>query len=380
MSGPKITSDAYSGRTQVLIAEPSAEGHRLYYVRLLAERALERGCSVTLLTTELALAHENASLHLGVLAEQLTVLTRASLKLKDVRVAAQSLMADQTVIPDGDLHLRSLATAGWGGAGQLSVLVMRPSVPSGARGIRQLRTSIKRLLMVIAMRRRRVSVFALRSPLVRKGGILRWVPDPVSLEVTEDGTANVRKATSEHGNLLWVGVFGRITARKNLPLVVRAVRSQRRAVGLLIAGSVDDDVYAAVASQIEGLRRGGVPVVVLDPPISDEILDSALAYVDCVVAAHSNEGPSGIVAKAVAAGPRLVLAGARSLREDAKAVPERAEWVPLDEVQLSRAIARAITASKPEPSRVTHSTAFLDLLLPLPSRSDGRLTGESSLR
>jgi hypothetical protein len=88
-------------------------------------------------------------------------------------------------------------------------------------------------------------------------------------------------------------------------------------------------------------------VVVVDRMLEDVELDSAIAAVDCVVLAHSNEGPSGIFGKAVMSGTRLIASGASSLRQDAQAVATHATWTPLSADAIARAMGDAAAADRP---------------------------------
>lgn len=349
---------------RVLIVEPSAEGHRLYYVRLLLQYAQDAGVDVTLLTTTAATSHANWGLHLAGSLASATVLTSDAVLLADMARRARELDVTRTVIPDGDRYLVDLARRGWVGSSDLSVLIMRPEVPSGPIVVRVIRTAVKRALIVLAQTRRHVNLVALRSPLAKRRAWVRWLPDPVTIDATDEAIRAVEQQTADFGVRRWVGVFGRITARKNLPLVLDALVAVTEPVGLVIAGSVDDDVEIAIEPAMRSLAERGVPILRLAPPVTDELLDSALSFVHCVIAAHSNEGPSGIVAKAAVSGARLVLAGAASLRSDARALPDRAEWVPLDANELAKAIDRALTRTKPGPSAASGPQVFVSTLIP----------------
>lgn len=348
----------------ILIVEPSASGHRLHYVRILVASCIQRDLPVVVLTTPEAQSHENWALHLGGLSAELGVMTGTDDILGDAVRASRDLHTRRTVIPDGDHYISSLVRTGWAGSGKLSVLVMRANAQSGSGVARALRTGIKRTALIAAGTRRAVEVHVLRSPLDERGGVLRWVPDPVELSVSDEATHEVRRLLARHAQRKWIGVFGRVTERKNLPLILRALEQVSLSAGLLIGGSVDDDVEVQVASQLVELRRRGIPVVRLATPVSDELLDSAIASADCVVAAHSNEGPSGIVAKSASAARPMVLSGARSLRRDAARLPGQAEWVPLSASAIASAIERALTKpSVPVPPPLG-SEEFVGALIP----------------
>jgi glycosyltransferase involved in cell wall biosynthesis len=157
----------------------------------------------------------------------------------------------------------------------------------------------------------------------------------------------MRERLDSHGDRYWLGVFGAITPRKNLPLIVEAILDQPE-VGLLIAGIVHPEVSHAVAPLLSRFVTNGGQVISLEGPLTDAEFDSAIGAVDCVVAAHSNEASSGVVLRAAASGRRLVLAGAGYLRRDAGSLGDQATWSPLELDELRRAIrqARALPAPR----------------------------------
>jgi glycosyltransferase involved in cell wall biosynthesis len=162
----------------------------------------------------------------------------------------------------------------------------------------------------------------------------------------------MREKMDADGSRYWLGVFGAITPRKNLHLIIESIIEQTD-IGLLMAGSIDPQVSKTIAPLLAQFTSNGGKVYQISGPLTDAEFDSAIAAVDCVVAAHSNEGPSSVVLKAVAAGRRLVLAGAKSLQKDAAHLRGQATWSDLDVKALRRAIRQAQTL--PPPPTVEHS-------------------------
>ena len=350
--------------TVVLIVEPNPSGHRLSYVALVARACLSQGATVVLRTNPHALAHENWSLHLGPLAADIDVRTDKDHTLGELARMARHLRATRTIILESDNYLPSVLMSGWNGHGRLSLLVMRDEVQAGNVLWKGARTFLKRSVAIAVSARRGVDVRVLRSPLDRRGGLLKRVPDPVELSDTPDERENIRSGMIASGKTAWIGVFGRITERKNLPLILEAVWRIRDTCGLLIAGSLDDDARSALLEFEASGKRDGMVVIELPAPVSDNTLDSAIAVVDCVVAAHSNEGPSGIVAKAAALGRPLVLSGAKSLMRDAKALPGQAEWVELRIDELCGAMNRALSADVSAANERFDAVSFVEQLIP----------------
>jgi glycosyltransferase involved in cell wall biosynthesis len=132
-----------------------------------------------------------------------------------------------------------------------------------------------------------------------------------------------------------LGVFGAVTARKNIDMIIDAIENDPK-FGLLIAGSIDEGAYTSL-EKLEILREKG-RLVVFDGGLDEESLDSAIAAVDIVVAAHSNEGPSGIVAKGAFLGKPLVLGGAKSLKRDARQLGAQAVWTKLSAPAIHSAL------------------------------------------
>jgi hypothetical protein len=171
----------------------------------------------------------------------------------------------------------------------------------------------------------------------------------------------MRARLEGYGDRYWIGVFGVITARKNLPLIIEAILGQPD-VGLMIAGSIDTEVSDEIAPLLATFAAAGGRVLQLSETLTDAQFDGAISAVDCVVVAHSNEGPSGVVLKAAASGNRLILAGARSLKRDATYLGEQAMWSPLDAKALSQAIRRAKRMPEPKSTVNVGADGFLTAL------------------
>ena len=154
---------------------------------------------------------------------------------------------------------------------------------------------------------------------------------------------------------------------------------------LLIAGQIDDTVrsgtsagpstptgaaahagqpaIASLGTLLAPLRAGGITVRLVDRVLTDIELDSAVVAADCLVLAHSNEGPSGLVGKAAAAGTRVLAAGAASLKTAAAALPDTATWCPLTPSTLAQALTTCAGQPRPAPRAGLDTLAFADALL-----------------
>ena len=338
-----------------LIVEPNPGGHRLHYVGILVEECHAQGDKVVVLTTATAVESAEWRIHLDEQAPKAIIQYPKDFQLPDIASVAARIGATNTILPDADGHLISALRHGWVGPGMLTLLVMRADVQPGPplAWMQPAKTLVKRALILVAGCRPGIRVFALRSPLVPRRGPLRWIAEPVKLSGSSQQTYAMREKINGDESRYWLGVFGAITPRKNLPLVIESILDQPD-IGLLIAGSVDPQVSKNIAPLLAKFIANGGKVHHMPGPLTDVEFDSAIGAVDCVVAAHSNEGPSNVVLKAVASGRRLVLAGAKSLRQDAAHLKGQATWCNLNVNSLRRAIRQA--RSLPEPAAVEPST------------------------
>lgn len=346
-----------------LIVEPNHDGHRMGYVRMLADWALRQQMKVSVATSQVAPSSSEWNVHLADLGDRLMIHTGDYRQISAVESLSRAVEPSVTVIPDGDRHLAPLALRGWHGTGLVRILVMRPDAePRRLPGTQAALGVIRKSLMLAADRQQAVAVFGLKSGIPsHRTSLLRWVSDPVGLEVDESLLRSLREQLAEHGVCYWVGVFGYVSDRKNLDLVARAVVGLP-GVGLLVVGVVSDSAWQKSKSDLQALQAEGrfrhVP-----GPVDGIFLDSAIAAVDCVIAAHSNGGPSGVVARAAATGRQLVLAGSGTLRMDAKAMPAHAQWVHLTVGALRTAIAVARSRHAEDPLAVGETDAFAARLL-----------------
>lgn len=353
--------DSLQPMSEVLIVEPDPRGHRLYYVRILVDAFLAQGRSVVVLTTTTTLRSSEWNTHLAGATPRLEVRVTTDFTLPALAQAANETGADLTVLPDGDGYLVSALRQGWRGTGKLSLLVLRADGQPRKAGLRHARGAAKKTLAWLAGLRPRVRVSALRSPLVERRGPLRWAPDPITVNCSEVDVREIREQLDSYGDRYWIGIFGFVTARKNLPLIVEAIMGEPD-IGLLVAGSFDADVARAAGPLLAEFTRTGGVVHHMPAPLNDAEFDGAIRAVDCVVAAYSNEGPSGVILKAAAAGTRLILAGAMSLKRDAMSLGESATWSKLDSEQIRQAIQRAKRLPRPNKVISPGTEAFVAAL------------------
>lgn len=352
-----------SGR--LLIVEPNPSGHRLHFVRLIIERAAGLGREFRVALAPGVESTDEYAVHLADL--QLGPLLAASSSgLSGLEALAQDSSADLVIVPDGDRIALALgAGARWRSDAQLSVLVIRATAqPAQIPVLNPIRKLVRRTLLVAASARPRVRVTTLRSSWRDPRSLTQTVGDPVSISVPPAERDRFRTARGLDPDRYWFGVLGAVDARKNADTVARAVLEQpSRSVGLLVAGKIHSSAMLELQELVPRFAQVGIELKLVDRLLTDAELDEFVVACDCLVLAHSNEGPSALFGKALLAGTRVLAAGARSLRADARAVPGHADWVPLDVISIAKGMGDARTAGRPQPRRLPGVEQFVDALI-----------------
>ncbi|MEV8239978.1 hypothetical protein AB0O90_07080 [Microbacterium testaceum] len=331
-------SRSLSGQ-RIAIFEPDARGHRLYYVRILATSLRESGVDVEIVTSDGAASTREWEIHLGDVRDLTFRVLEKDASLEALGLDSDSHTVDLTIVPDGDRYLIDAIRGRWKARGSVSLLAMRADAQHSS-GLRSLLWGLaKKLLIYGADRRKHVRAAALKSSLADRKFPIRWVSDPVTLACSATDVQVARSGLDSDGSRFWVGVFGAVTPRKNLNLVAKALLEVPGAA-LLVAGSIDDASWDLAKGPLDLLVEAGREVMLRTEPLRDVEFDALIASVDCVVAAHTNEGPSGIVGKAHAARRPLVLAGAKTLRDDARQIGGMAAWSELDSTAIAQNIRR----------------------------------------
>ena len=351
---------------RVFIIEPNSSGHHFYYVKLLAEEVLSKSHPVNLFlfTTSASMDSSEFTIHLANI-KKLTIICLPLEELSLRRLSGNTLLENATWItfPDSDRLLTQIAIGHWQISSPTTFLVMRPD---GERrrvwGLGLMIGIAKKSLIALNNLRTNVHVFALKSPLSRRKLPLPWVSDPITLTDTQQKIAEYRKVLNSKPPTHWVGVFGYITLRKNLDLIVDAIADDQ-SLGLFVAGSIDQDVMEIVEHQLQRLQDDE-RLINIAGPLDDNALDSAIASVDVVVAAHSNDGPSGIVSKAAALGKPVALAGAKSLRLDARNLGKQARWTKLNSKAIYQSVKSLIESDPVDSIHLRDEVDFLKKLLP----------------
>lgn len=293
------------------VVELDPFGHRLHYVRLLLEHLppIER---LLLVSPAVADSAEFAE-HLGDLDVELIVLAAdhhaaavpESLDLATARGAAHLVIpeADKAVLPVLRVLLRGALRWSRPRRPRVTLLLMRTALPGGPERA-TLGMALKPALVAVLRRLPGVRVRFLTDAfgvVARRRGFpgVRPVRDPV----TPPASAS---APAREGPRARIGVLGVISARKNVPVLVRAA-ARRGEVEVVLAGRCDPDVreFLAVDADADALRGQG-RLRVDDRLLDDTEFDATLRSLDAVAVLHDNDAPSGIVAEACARGVPVV--------------------------------------------------------------------------
>lgn len=355
--------NARTAPRRVLIHQWAFTGHRLKYVEILTAYAVAHEMTVTLVLGPGAVESREYLTYLADLSNEVEALTLPDASLRNLIKASRVSSADQTLVPDGDaLAVRLGLRGAWRGHGELTLLIMRdPHRGTGVGLVLGLKAKLKAALIDRAARRPEVRVLYLDSALMvatAAGG--NRVSDPITVASTDATSTALRTDWGLDADRYWFAVVGAITARKNIPMIADALArvTHPERAGLLVAGLVEPDVRRDLETIAQGERSPGVHMVVVDRLLTDEELDSAISATDCVVVAHSNEGPSGILGKAACLGARVVAAGARNLERDVRVLGSAGCWVPLEVSELSRAFAHAMDSPRPASSIAASTEDF----------------------
>jgi hypothetical protein len=365
MNGGTIShSNDRDGCGKTLIVESNPSGHHLEYVDYLVRYLGECGSDTTVLTSAEGAASSivqswDKSTHSSpsVVAYQRGDPVFTS--IRRIREFAKASGSHRVILPNGDRLVYQLGLrGGWPRDLELRALLMRSPWISPRRASRD---AAKKYLAQRATRHENVTLLHLAGPGDRHSAVAvvqdpaRWTP----VGVRPESLSRVQLDK----NRFWFGVMGVIDVRKNIDLIAQSLTDvQPTRTGMLIAGLFQAHVLSEAMPHLRRYEERGGVVVLLDRLLTEEELDSLVTEVDCVVCAHSNEGPSGMLLKAAAAGQRSIAAGATTLKLDC-AVVDGAEWVELQAPSLTKAMARAMLRPRPHPHTYGSPDVFARLLV-----------------
>lgn len=361
-----------------LIVEPDPSGHRFQAVANLARVAARTG-EVILLTSDIAATDDafavllgDAPLEVDAAFTSIRPATR-DLAREIARVARDHDVA-RTVIMDADQSLKRwwlVARQEFRGLGdrrpQVTFMLTRYPAKLGITDSFgwKLRVS-KGGLSLLAMATGtldRVVGFAGRDDMSR-GWLVRRARDPEDCGAHSRDRVGLRAELDLPQDRRLVGIFGVIEERKNAPLILEALELEGLDdVDVLLGGGIRPEVWAWV-NDLPADRRARIRT--RDGFLPDEVMDKLVACVDACPIALTNNGPSGIMGKALAAGVPVVTAGSRVRAREIRAT-DGGEAAELDAAGIGAAIRRVLERDPEAPRRNLVPTAtperFAEILL-----------------
>lgn len=299
---------AASERTvpRVAILETDPTGHRLQYVNHLVRAAGPERCVVLL--GEAAMNSEECLTYArGVAARAITVPHRDSrtATLSFAVDAAATAGAAQLIIPEADKYLPALLLVLMTRRSRLALrihlLLMRTPEVRGPEGTKISTLTKPALVQVLRLCPQvRVSFLTDAFHVVRRrSGYpgVRSIPDPVA---QHDAPTRHRRPSwfpEVADGVAVVGVFGVISNRKNVPLLVEALRGMPSAV-LVLGGRLEPDVRDFLNSDHVRSLVAAQRLTVVDRVLEPDEFFGALRCVDVVAVLHDNDAPSGVLAEA----------------------------------------------------------------------------------
>lgn len=311
-----------------VIVEPDPGGHRFQYVRHVVELAAKNG-DVLLLTSRGAQKLPEFDNYLAGLP--VTVVERFDAiypPTAEMATAIAEVAREQHVsvalVMDADQSLKRwwrVAPPAFKGLSPrprvVFLLTRYPATLTVTDRLGWAHRVAKGGLSVLAMSTRtltRVVTLAGRDD-TSTGALVKRVRDPAICGAHARDRQLLRTSLGLPHERRLVGIFGAISDRKNVPLVMQAVLSSGTDADLVLAGGINPDVAQWLAAQPASTHAR---IVKRDGFLSNDELDQLVAASDVVMIAQNNNGPSGIMGKALAAEVPVLSAGslvrARELR------------------------------------------------------------------
>lgn len=344
-----------------VLVEPNPSGHRFQAVANVAEVASQTG-DVVLLTSQGATRVEEFSVYLtGAPVRVVERFDTVTPHTTETVAALADLMrtddVDTVVLLDGDQDLKRwwyVAPRAFRGLRRPRVVFFLTRYPArlklSDRTGWKLRIP-KAGLAVAAMATgtmHHVAGFAGRDDMA-KGWIVRRARDPEICMAHARDRDQLRKELDLPADRRIVGIFGGVGPRKNADLVLDSLIAADLDADLLLAGPVAPEVHAWIDGLPPELRAR---VIVRDGFHSNELLDKYVASSDVAPIALTNNGPSGIMGKASAAGVPVVTAGSE-VRARELIATDGGEVADLTPESIGAAIRRVFEKDPDAPRRNT---------------------------
>ena len=263
--------------------------------------------------------------HLAGVVDHVERLPASRREAMRVAVATARARGARLVVPDGDKNVAPLLLAlARPGRVEVSVLLMRTALPGGPEPA-TVGMALKPVLAAALARRPGVRVRFLTDAfgvVVRRRGFPGVLPvrDPVAVPAGSGSGSSGPGSSVTNGSFVTedgdqrpvrpfrVGVFGVISARKNLPVLLAALATGPAddpvaPVHLVVGGRCEPDVRALLDSAPDAAALAAAGRLHVDDRLlTEDEFDAAVAGVDAVAVLHDNDAPSGVVAEAAARG------------------------------------------------------------------------------
>lgn len=337
-----------------VLIEPNFRGHRMSFCSLLAREAGSRGVQTVLASSTDTWSSAEYELRFptsaavekfdlgplpafGGIRYQLWV-------YRKFRAASSRYPGSRIIILEGDKFAPVLAVCLLPKRSPVTLLTIRPPVGSG-HSVRSWSIFIPKFLGCLILEARGVTVIGLCPATEKRSSyrIGRWrgAPDPVDIEISKTSSATYQERFDLDRSKFRYGVFGNVTRRKNLDMVLDALAiSDASDVGLLVSGLVSAGELEICGSAMQRFTKAGGTLVLDNRLLSDSDLNAAIASVDVTVMAHSANGPSEILGKSLALGTFVVASGSEVLRAELARFGSGA-WSRLNVVDLNLALLAA---------------------------------------
>jgi glycosyltransferase involved in cell wall biosynthesis len=347
-----------------LLVEPDPNGHRFQAVAHVAQRALEDGDRVEVLTSRDAVTSDAYKVYLsGVAVHAVEVFDEIYPPTREMlaRIVERCRDSQQdsvrtVVVMDADQtlkrwwYLAPRALRGLSPKPQVVFFLTRYPARLPLSDATQWKLRVSKAVLVGVSRAtgtlQRAAGFAGRDDMHR-GWLVRRARDPEVCGAHSRDRVALRTELGLPQDRRLVGIFGLISERKNARLVLDSLRGADVDADLLLAGSIEPEVKAWLDALPPADRAR---VITFDGFLDNALLDKLVAAVDVAPIALTNNGPSGIMGKALAAGVPVVSAGSRVRARELRATGG-GELAELDEASLGAAIRRVLAPPGDAPLR-----------------------------
>ena len=368
-------------RPVTVIVEPDPGGHRFQAVANVADVAA-RTTDVILLTSTIGAGHEAFDVFLSDLdleAEPRFVVIHPPTQEMARAVAdlCRTHDVEAVVVMDADQSLKrwwNVARREFRGLARRPRVVFMLTRYPAKLGPTDWSGWSRRLAkggLILAARATRtlhhVAGFAGRDDMSR-GWLVKRARDPEICLAHSRDRARLRDELDLPHDRTIAGVFGVIEERRNAPMILDALDHAGLDADLLLAGGIQPEVWAWINDLPDDRRRR---IIVRDGFLPNDVMDKLVAAVDVAPIILTNNGPSGIMGKAHAAGVPVVTAGSEVRAREIRAT-DGGEAADLDTASIGAAIRKVLERDPEEPRRNTvppaTAEAFAEVLLGVEGR------------